>query len=286
MREFQQSPDTDNIMGSPGERVGAAGWRKRVLLALEGPVAALGRALVSERRCVACASAFTLRERGGEDEAGARLFCADCAEAMPRLERGFCPVCGEIAAWPHLPPAPCARCLVEPPPWRGFACHGPHEGLLRRLLIRLKFRDQIPLAHALGLLLAGHPGLKMLAADVVVPVPLHTGRLADRGYNQALELARPVARLLGLPLRPRLIRRIRATPPQVGSSREARKKNIVNAFAAERGARGGHVLLVDDTLTTGATLIAASDALLEAGASAVSVAVVSRTLRHCKRFAD
>lgn len=248
-------------------------------------VTILGRILFAERRCVACGSVF---QKEGDAQGGgqSRLFCAHCAAILPRRVKGFCPGCGEIAAWPDLPLAPCARCLTEPPPWRNFACHGPHQGLLRRLLIRLKFQDQIPLAHALGALLAGHPDLAELAADMVIPVPLHRKRLAERGYNQALELARPLARALGLPLQPLLLRRIRATAPQVGSSREVRKRNILNAFAAERGVRGRHVLLVDDTLTTGATMAAATEALIRAGASAVSVAVLSRTLRCHQGFAD
>jgi ComF family protein len=199
---------------------------------------------------------------------------------MPRKQRGFCPGCGEPAAWPELPLALCAHCLKEPPLWRDFIFHGPHEGLLRKLLITLKFHRHPFIGHALGTLLATHPEFAALTADAVIPVPLHPSRLTWRGYNQAQEIARPVARHLRLPLAPDLLLRILPTEPQTNFSRNERKKNIRNAFAAREAVRGMRVLLVDDTLTTGATLTAAAKALLTSGASSVSVAVVSRTSSH------
>ena len=199
---------------------------------------------------------------------------------MPRKQRGFCPGCGEPAAWPELPLAPCAYCLKEPPLWQNFIFHGPHEGLLRKLLITLKFHKQPFLGHALGTLLAMHPELAVMTADAVIPVPLHPSRLTQRGYNQAQEIARPVARHLQLPLAPDLLFRVLATAPQTNFSRNERKNNIRNAFTARKAVRGMRVLLVDDTLTTGATLAAATQALLTSGASSVTVAVVSRTSSH------
>jgi ComF family protein len=226
-----------------------------------------------EQRCLACTLLF-------RDETAKTLFCPDCATAMPRKERGFCPRCGEPAAWPELPPALCAHCLDEPPLWRDFIFHGPYEGLLRNLLITLKFRNQPFLGHALGTLLGTHPGFAALTADTVIPIPLPSSRLAQRGYNQAQEIARPLARHLQLPLMPDLLNRILPTAPQASASRNERKKNLRNAFAAQEAVRGRHVLLVDDTLTTGATVTAATQALLASGASSVSVAVVGRTSLH------
>ena len=226
-----------------------------------------------ERRCLACTAIF----RGEKAET---LFCPACTATMPRKQRGFCPGCGEPAAWPELPLASCAHCLKEPPLWQDFIFHGPHEGLLRKLLITLKFHQQPFLGHALGTLLATHPEFATLAADAVIPVPLHSSRLTRRGYNQAQEIARPVARHLRLPLTPDLLFRVLPTTPQTNFSRKERKKNIQNAFAAQEAVRGMRVLLVDDTLTTGATLTAATQALLASGAGSVSVAVVSRTPSH------
>lgn len=236
----------------------------------------LGRALRHlrlERRCLACSAVF--REPDLDI-----LFCRACAEAMPRRKKGYCPCCGELAAWPELPLALCAHCLKEAPPWQGFIFHGPHEGLLRNMLINLKFGDRPLFGHVLGSLLATHPGLGALRVEAVVPVPLHLTRLAARGYNQAQEIARPLARMLRLPLAPGLLSRTRATPPQTGANRACRKRNITKAFAAAPGAKGKELMLVDDTITTGATLIEAARALLDGGAASVSVAVVSRTPRH------
>lgn len=229
--------------------------------------------LASERRCPACASVYAFRDRRET------LFCPECALALARREKGYCPDCGEPAAWPDLPLAPCLRCLENPPAWDTFLFHGLHQGLLRQLLLGLKFHGQVALAYSLGRLLAGHPGLSGLSADCVVPVPLHMHRLARRGYNQALELAGPLADRLELPCEPGLLERVRATVPQTGTSLAARKQNTRGAFAASSEVRGARVLLLDDTVTTGSTLAAATAALLDAGAGGVSVIAVSRTAR-------
>lgn len=234
-------------------------------------------ALFAERRCLACSRVF---ESGPDKDNPAGLFCPACRHALRRREKGFCPRCGEAAAWPNLPPAPCGRCFASPPPWQGFLCQGMHEGLLRTLLIRLKFKEEVPLAHALGLLLAAHPALSALSPDAVVPMPLHRARLVFRGFNQAMELARPLARRLGAPLQPGLLVRTRATAPQTGKDRKARMQGMKDAFAGSPAARGKRILLLDDTLTTGATMAEAARALLKAGAARVDVAVVSRAPRH------
>ena len=226
-----------------------------------------------ERRCPACAAVYVIRER---DEG---MFCPACIAVLARREKGYCSGCGEPSAWPELPLAPCLRCLGNPPPWNAFFFHGLHQGLLQHLLLKLKFHGQVVLAHPLGRLLARHPGLAGLEADCVVPVPLHTGRLARRGYNQALELARPLAAKLGIACKPELLERIRATVPQTGASLAVRTRNTWGAFSGSPGVRGKRILLLDDIVTTGSTLRAAAAALLEAGAAGISVAAVSRTAR-------
>lgn len=111
--------------------------------------------------------------------------------------------------------------------------------------------------------------------DVVVPVPLHAGRLAERGYNQAALLARPVARVIGAPLACRALVRVRATERQASLDREARLANVVDAFACRGDVRGRRVLLVDDVTTTGATLNACRSALAVAGARDVVALVLA-----------
>ena len=158
-----------------------------------------------------------------------------------------------------------------------MAFYATHQELLRDLLLRLKFHNELSLAHSLGSLLAAHPLLPGLRVNHIVPIPLHPSRLTHRGFNQSLELARPVAQRLGLPLDGASLIRVRATDPQRGLSREDRRPNIKNAFAAGTGVRGKDVLIIDDIMTTGATMEEASHALLRAGAASVHVAVVSRT---------
>ncbi|MDR1945849.1 MAG: ComF family protein [Desulfovibrio sp.] len=227
-------------------------------------------ALCAERRCRACAAVF--RPDAAEDI----FFCPDCAAQLVRRERGFCPLCGKLYVWPHIPVAACADCLKKKPPWERLLFHGEHKGLLRRLLLDLKFRGQTHLGSALGTLLSTHPDLRDLPADILAPVPLHRDRLLHRGYNQALELARPMSTMSGLSLQPELLRRTRATLPQTRSGRSERTANVSGAFECARSLRGRHILLMDDTLTTGATAHAAATALLDAGAAGVCVVVVSR----------
>lgn len=113
--------------------------------------------------------------------------------------------------------------------------------------------------------------------DAVTPVPLHADRLRERGFNQSQELARPLAAASGAPLSPALLRRARATAHQIGLNRAERQANLLGAFTAHASVRGKTILLVDDTLTTGATLRLAARALLDQGALAVDVAVAART---------
>ena len=148
------------------------------------------------------------------------------------------------------------------------------------MLLALKFGGQVGLGCVLGSILAGHPGFNAISPDTLIPIPLHKQRLKERGYNQALEIARPLAKKMRIPLQMNLLTRIRNTPPQSGLTTAHRQRNILQAFQCCQKTQGRHILLVDDTFTTGATLEAASAALLHAGAARVSVAVISRTPRR------
>jgi ComF family protein len=148
---------------------------------------------------------------------------------------------------------------------------------LDRLLPRAKFHGDLAASRQLAMLMA--PALA--AADrpeAVVPLPLHRERLRRRGYDQALELARPLARELGLPLHEGLLRRQRATAPQSRLDAVQRRRNLRDAFVVERSGRPapGHVVLVDDVMTTGATLHAAAIALRRVGVARVDAWVCAR----------
>jgi ComF family protein len=145
---------------------------------------------------------------------------------------------------------------------------------------RLKYEDSPHLARPLGSLLRHTCRRWRVQAEIVVPVPLHTRRLVERGYNQSALLARHVADELAAPLAARALARIVDTVPQAGLSREARHANVEGAFSvAERKVIAGRaVALVDDVSTTGATIRACRKALVEVGATAVTTVVVARTV--------
>lgn len=135
------------------------------------------------------------------------------------------------------------------------------------------------LASPLGALLADCYRMHAMPISMVMPVPLHPARVRRRGYNQALLLAREMARRVDLPLHEKALIRHRDTPSQVGLSRSERRQNVHDAFTCTTtDVAGGHILLVDDVLTTGATLEACAAALLGAGAATVWAITLARAL--------
>jgi ComF family protein len=216
-------------------------------------------------------SAHCLVCREAVETAGIDL-CAACRQSLP-WQRHACPRC----ALPLGAPAPvCGTCLRRPPPVTETRAVFRYEAPLDRLLPRLKFHDDL----AAGRLCAGLMADVLAAVprpDVLVPLPLHRARLRSRGFDQTLELARPLARALALPLRDDLLVRARATAPQSRLDAAARRRNLRGAFMV-RSDRPlpAHVALVDDVMTTGATLHAAADALLRAGVARVDAWVCAR----------
>jgi ComF family protein len=153
------------------------------------------------------------------------------------------------------------------------------EGAIREAVLRLKYRELRAIAPTLARLLAEHLGSHSVEADLLVPVPLHPRREAQRGFNQSLLLARQVGRLLGLPVEERGLARVKDSPPQARTlSRRERWANVQGAFEARVPFAGRHVLLVDDVCTTGATLEACAQALRGAGAVSVWGLAVAREL--------
>ncbi len=152
-----------------------------------------------------------------------------------------------------------------------------------RLIASAKFRQRLDFAGALGEMLGAYLcGLRgeyaLTRPDLIVPVPLHRRRMAARGFNQAEEIAAPVARRLGVPLRADVLRRARDTPEQTSLTGRARRRNITGAFTAPRSLNGLHVAIIDDVWTTGTTARAVARAAQAAGAGAVQVWTVARTV--------
>jgi len=223
------------------------------------------QSLLLPPRCLLC----------GADAGGGHDLCCHCAAALP-MATPSCPRCA-------LPLAvdggavPCGRCLRRSPPYERAVAAFRYADPVDRLVHGLKFSGRLSHARLLGELLA-----ERIAADgavlpaALVPVPLHPRRLRERGFNQALELARPLARRFGLPLRHAVVRRIRDTAAQSGLAQRARRGNVRGAFSVSAVLPEDDVAIVDDVVTTGATVDALAVALRRAGARRVTVWCVAR----------
>jgi len=222
----------------------------------------LGLVALWPSRCLACG------ERG---QAGLDL-CRCCAAALP-WNRIACPTC----ALPlPCPAGSCGACLQGRPPLDAVHAAFVYARPLDRLLPRFKFHGDFAAGRLLSQLMAGSC-VPCPRPDALVAVPLHRSRLRQRGYDQALELARPLARTLRLPLRQDLLHRRQATAAQSDLSAVARRRNVRNAFVADPArVFPAHVALVDDVMTTGATLHAAANALRRAGVARVDAWVCAR----------
>jgi len=173
----------------------------------------------------------------------------------------------------------CAGCAatVERAPL-GSAAAFLYGGAVAEAITRMKYGDRADLASRLGAALASADVIARLRGriDAVVPVPLHAARLAERGYNQSTLLAIPVARALGVPIRPRVLVRTTHTPRQAGLDRAARLTNVRGAFrVCDRRLFSARVALIDDVRTTGATLTACAEALTSAGVREVAPVVLA-----------
>jgi len=168
-----------------------------------------------------------------------------------------------------------ARAVSDPPAYDRARAVASHTGLMRDLAHRLKYGDQQHVVPLLSRLMA-EAGRELLKdSNLLVPIPLGRYRLWRRSFNQAAVLARAVSRRCGVSCDPMLLERHRETPSQVGLSREQRQDNVRGAFrlaeARNEAVRGRKVTLVDDVVTTGATVDAAAQTLLRAGAARVDV---------------
>jgi ComF family protein len=145
---------------------------------------------------------------------------------------------------------------------------------------QLKYRRNMALGETLADQMSGYVKQLDWHFDIIVPIPLGTKRLKERGYNQSAMVAHPLALKLNVLYRPDLLIRSKETRSQVGLTRKERKNNISNAFIATSKAFGKTILIIDDVATTGSTLSAAAEALLLAGAEKVYAFTVARALKH------
>jgi ComF family protein len=210
-------------------------------------------------------------------------LCGACWSAIVRIGPPWCTVCG-LPFWTLdaavLAGSPrCAPCAAAPPRFDYARTAGVYTGALRDALHELKFGRRRALARPLGDLLAEQCAAAVPPeADALVPVPLAPAREAERGFNQARLLADRLGVAVRRPVRAGWLRRVKATDPQTDLTAAQRVDNVRGAFRAGAAVAGRHVVVVDDVVTTGATVSDCARALRAAGAQAVGVVAVARTL--------
>ncbi|MGB7541968.1 MAG: ComF family protein [Burkholderiales bacterium] len=201
---------------------------------------------------------------------GPGLICAGCADELPVLP-AHCPRC----AMPSPGGSVCGECLRRPPAFDRTTALWRYEFPCDRLVQSLKYHARLALAGFFAGTLASKP---LPRVDLIVPMPLHPRRLAARGFNQAVEIARLLSRLVAIPTESRRVWRVKDTMPQTDLPYEERAKNVRGAFACGPDLSGRTVAIVDDVMTTGATLNELARILKRAGAARVENWVIARTV--------
>ena len=210
------------------------------------------------------------------------VFCPECRGQITFLTGSCCPVCGIIfpdsPAGNHL----CGACLENKPWFTTARAAVAFDGVILEAIHQFKYSHNITTGACLARLFAAFnfSGLDFGGFDALVPVPLHTKRLRERGFNQSLILARALGKKYGVAVDFSLLKRRKFTLTQTGLDKKDREKNISGAFAAgsPEKIRGRNLILVDDVYTTGATVNECAKTLIKAGAEQVAVLTLARVL--------
>lgn len=201
------------------------------------------------------------------------LLCPACGDDLPRLPDTLCPQCGERSTFGER----CGACLKDPPHFSRTMALYRYEFPVDRLIQQLKYGHQLAIARWCGEALAAR--LDRGESDLILPVPLHAARLRERGFNQSGEIARALGRELAQPVIHDMLSRCQATAAQATLAHDARQGNVRGAFECRGDLSGQRILLVDDVMTTGATLRECARVLHLHGAASIAVGVVARAMR-------
>lgn len=200
-------------------------------------------------------------------------LCPACLGDLPRLPTTRCPQC----ALPTPTGEVCGACLKRPPRFDRCRAVYVYDFPADVLVQRLKYASELALAGFLAEQLA-HEVSPHPLPDLILPMPLHPRRLGERGFNQAVELGRRLSARLGVPVRLEACQRVRDTPAQAGLDLRERRRNLRGAFHCGKDLKGLRVALLDDVMTSGASLDELARAARNAGATGVEAWVVARTL--------
>ena len=213
------------------------------------------------------------------EETGRKLdLCIDCEKHLPWL-KNVCIYCA--APLPFKTESCCGACLKKPLPFHKICIIFSYTQIIKKLITALKFQKRLIYAHILGSLLAEQISLqyqKDNLPDLIIPVPLHRKRLYQRGFNQAMEIARPISKRLNIPIDYKGCTRVRHTAAQSQLAANQRSTNVKNAFAVQEYLSfKQHIALLDDVMTTGHTLTELSRALYCTGVKRIDVWCCART---------
>lgn len=200
-------------------------------------------------------------------------LCTDCWNGIVRYTGPGCRRCGLPTVSVHTDL--CQACLTDPPPFTHAISYGIYAGTLKEAIHLLKFNKHRRLAKPLAGLLAD---LDLPMADILVPVPIHLNQLRTREFNQTALIARQLSKITGIPLMIDGLSKVKETAAQIDVDRNERLRNLKKAFAASGRVNGKRILLVDDVITTGATVRECAKALMKAGAASVSAIALARSM--------
>lgn len=211
--------------------------------------------------------------RNASHASSALPICTSCWITIPRYKGPACVQCGLPTVSVHT--ERCGNCTEDPPSFVSARSYGLYEGVLKEAIHLLKFNGHRRLAKPLAALLSD---LDLPAADALVPVPIHLNQLRAREFNQTALIARQVSRITGIPLMIDTLSKVKDTAAQIDVDRKERLRNLKKAFSASGQVNGKRILLVDDVITTGATMRECAKVLRKAGAAEVNVIALARSL--------